>query len=46
MIIDENNEVLAEDLPLNRALQLIELLCEYAPEVRDYTIAHCYFEKR
>lgn len=46
MIIDaETNRVLAQHLPQCDMIMLLSLLCQYAPEVRDYTIAHDYFEE-
>ena len=44
LVIDgETNRVLAQNVPLYEALRLVELLCKYAPEVRDYCVAHCGF---
>jgi hypothetical protein len=45
VIENENNRVLAQNMPKADALTLLGLLCQYAPEVRDYTITHDYFEE-
>ena len=47
MIVDsETNRVLAENMPLDEMLMLLSMLCRFAPEVRDYSVMPCYFEKR
>lgn len=46
MVIEcETNRILAQNMPKADALTLLGLLCQYAPEVRDYTITHDYFEE-